>query len=92
MSLGKGTINPLNVIGQRRLSYNPKHFETMNIVIKQSVEIIDAWIYYNLNSRYCIRKKQGLNPERKIIDIWEIGFEDPQELTLFNLGCPYLNK
>ena len=90
MSLGKGTVNPLNVLGQRRLQYSPKHFETMNINSVYHVDIIDAWVYYHLNSRYCIRKKQGLNSERKIIDVWEIGFEDPLELTLFTLGCPYL--
>jgi len=92
MPLSKGTVNPLNVLGQRRLSYIPLHFSTIKTQNYFDKEKIDQWIYYNLNSRYCVKLKQGLNSDRKFTDICEIGFEDPKELTMFSLSCPYLNQ
>lgn len=92
MALAKGRINPLNVVGQRKLFYIPKHFSTMNIPEIKYLEEIDRWIYNNLNSRYCVKVKQGLDSERKIIDICEIGIEDHKELSMLGLACPYLHK
>lgn len=92
MALAKGQINPLNVVGHRKLSYIPDHFGIMNISDIYNVEKIDQWIYYNLNSRYCVRKTQGLDAQRKIVDICEIGIEDHKELTMLGLACPYLHK
>lgn len=91
MSLAKGTMNPLNVVGQRRLSYIPKHFGILNFSGTQFAEKIDYWIYTNLNSRYCVVLKQGLDAQRKIIDICEIGIEDTKELTMLSLACPFLH-
>lgn len=92
MALLKGSVNPLNVLGQRRLRYIPLHFAVLKLQNFYHVEKIDQWIYYNLNSRYCVKLKQGLNFERKLIDICEIGLEDPRELTLLSLSCPHLNQ
>lgn len=92
MALLKGTVNPLNVVGQRRLPYIPLHFSVLKISNCYQVEKIDQWIYYNLNSRYCVKLKQGLNSDRKFTDICEIGVEDPKELTMLSLSCPYLNQ
>ena len=94
MPLNKGSVNPLNVVGQRKLTYIPPHFTTLTIKMsdRNEVEKFDQWIYSNLNSRYCVRVKQGLDSHRKIIDVCEIGVEDPKELTMFGLACPYLHK
>lgn len=94
MSLAKGTVNPLNVVGERTLSYIPLHFAKMTIHHFNPYELtkISMWIYQNLNSRYCIRTKQGLDADRRIIDVIELGIEDHRELTMFNLSCPYLYK
>ena len=92
MALAKGRINPLNVVGQRKLSYIPDHFGIMNIADISSAKNIDQWIYYNLNSRYCVKIKQGLDTQRRIVDICEIGIEDHKELTMLGLACPYLHK
>ena len=92
MALAKGRINPLNVVGQRKLSYIPDHFGIMNIADISSANNIDQWIYYNLNSRYCVKIKQGLDAQRRIVDICEIGIEDHKELTMLGLACPYLHK
>lgn len=92
MSLAKGTVNPLNVVGQRKLSYIPDHFGVMNILDIHNIDKIDQWIYYNLNSRYCVKTRQGLDSQRRIVDICEIGVEDSKELTMLGLACPYLHK
>ena len=92
MSLAKGKVNPLNVLGQRRLSYIPTHFSTMSITDARILSDIDQWIYHNLNSRYCVQVKQGLDAQRRIVDVCEIGIEDHKELTMFSLACPLLHK
>jgi len=92
MSLAKEIINPLNVLGQRRLNYIPSHFSTMCISNTRIFAEIDQWIYHNLDSRYCVRVKQGLDAQRRIVDVIEIGIEDHKELTMFSLACPLLHK
>jgi hypothetical protein len=92
MSLAKGTINPLNVLGIRKLTFIPAHFSKITFSNLRNIEEINRWIYSNLNSRYCIRLKQSLNTDKKIIEIIEVGFEEPKELTMFSLSCPHLNK
>jgi len=92
MALVRDEINPLNVLGQRRLAYIPPHFSIMTIVNTDDVEKIDQWIYYHLNSRYCIRVTHELDKNKKIKEIYEIGLEDAKELTMLSLACPYLHK
>ena len=92
MALARGRINPLNVLGLRRLNTIPPHFGTLTIYNIDDVEKINYWIYYNLNSRYCIKIQQGLNENRQITDLCEIGVEDPKELTMLSLACPYLDN
>jgi hypothetical protein len=91
MALANGKINPLNLLGMRRLSYIPPHFESI-IIENKGINIIDQWIYFNLNSRYCIKTTSVLNSERKIVTGLEIGMEDHKELTMFSLACPFLHK
>lgn len=91
MALSKGRVNPLNVIGQRRLPYIPTHFAVMRISDTLYHSRIDEWIYHNLDSRYCVRLRQVLDPQRRIIEVTEIGVEDPKELTMLSLVCPYLH-
>jgi len=92
MSLAKGKVNPLNVFDQRRLSYIPVHFQTAVFYLDKTVlEKIDQWVYYNLNSRYCIKTRLGYR-NKKHADMLEIGIEDPRELTMLILACPFLNN
>ena len=92
MALSKGVVNPLNVVGQRKLSYIPPHFATITIPDIWSSNVIEQWIYYNLNSRYCVRTRQGLDAQRRIVDVCEIGIEDHKEMTMLSLACPHLHK
>lgn len=92
MSLNKGELNPLNVLDFRKLSFIPQHFTKISIITKIDQRAVEHWIEYNLNSRYAIQSKQILDQNKKIIQILEIGLEDPKEMTLFTLGCHYLHK
>lgn len=92
MSLKRGEVNPLNVLGLRKLDFIPKHFET--IVLKTAVrdiKMLDQWISHNLNSRYAIKTTFALDENKKLVEAKEVGMEDPKELTMFSLGCPYIH-
>lgn len=94
MALAKGTANPLNLAGQRKLPYIPVHFSRLVCpsmsLTRSNIDNVDRWIYNNLNSRYSIVTKQILDSNRKIIECFEIGVEDPAELTMLSLACPYI--
>lgn len=92
MSLSRGTVNPLSVLGFRKLSFIPEHFKTISIEHGVDLKIIERWIEYNLNSRYAIRPGFVLNSNKKITAILQIGLEDPRELTMLSLGCSHLHK
>jgi hypothetical protein len=92
MALKKGSINALNILGARKLSYIPKHFAVMRINQTYRVADIDNWIYHNLDSRYAIAKSLKLDNNNKMIEIQEIGVEDAKELTMLSLSCPFLDR
>jgi hypothetical protein len=92
MALNRGTVNALNVLGFRKLSFIPEHFSKISIDSKFDTKIIEQWIEYNLNSRYAIQGKYSLDANRKMISVIEIGIEDPKELTMLSLGCQHLHK
>ena len=92
MSLSRGEINPLSVIGMRRLNFIPKHFGKITIDNATDIKILDQWINYNLNSRYAIKKNLRLDSNNKMIESIESGLEDPKEITMLTLGCPHLHK
>lgn len=92
MSINRGEINPLGVLGLRKLSFVPDHFTTITTENKSQARFIEQWIESNLNSRYAITNKVVLNSENKITTVLEIGLEDPKEITLLTLGCHYLHK
>lgn len=91
MALNKGSINPLNIADARRLSYIPDHFARM-VLREPSLEKLDVWIYQNLNSRYAIVKNLKIDSYNKMIEIHELGMEDPKEITMLSLSCPYLDR
>ena len=92
MSLNRGTVNALNVLGFRKLSFIPEHFARLSIDHRIDVKSVEHWIEYNLNSRYSICSNYGLDHARKIIEITEIGLEDAKELTMLSLGCQLIHK
>jgi len=92
MPLERGTVNPLNLLEQRKLFYPPPHFVSINLSDMRLAEKCDQWIYSHLNSRYCVRTKLALDRDRRTTSVCEISFEDPKELSMFSLACPYLHK
>jgi len=91
MSLNRGTVNALSVLGFRKLSFIPAHFSKISIHNRIDIKAVEHWIEYNLNSRYSIQQNYGLDSSRKVQQVTEIGLEDPKELTLLSLGCHYLH-
>jgi len=92
MSLNRGTINALGLLGLRKLSFIPEHFTILTIEHRFNVKDIEHWIEYNLNGRYAILEGYGLDSNRKIKVTTEIGMEDPKELTMLAIGCNNLHK
>lgn len=92
MPLCRKTLNPLAVANLRKLSFIPNHFTKIKTVKKLNINLIEYWINYNLNSRYAIRKNFVLDDKSKIIEVLEIGLEDPKEISILTLGCPYLHE
>jgi hypothetical protein len=92
MSLVRGSINPLNVLGARRLGFIPKHFARMTLNGIIHTDKIDRWIYQNLDSRYAIIKTLKVDSNNKMIEVHELGVEDAKELTILSLSCPHLDK
>jgi hypothetical protein len=91
MSLNRGEVNPLSVLGLRKLNFIPEHFAKVTVNKTIDIKLIDNWINYNLNSRYAISKNLSLDQNKKMIEVLEIGIEDPKEITMLTLGCPYLH-
>lgn len=91
MSLNRGEVNALNVLGLRKLSFIPKHFSKISLENNIDIKLLGQWIEFNLNSRYAIQTNLGLDDNRKMVSIIEVGFEDPKELTIFTIGCQHLH-
>lgn len=92
MSLSRNEVNPLSVLGVRKLSFIPNHFTKISVSNVSDSKNLDHWINYNLNSRYAIRKTLSLDQNNKMVELMEVGLEDPREITMLTLGCPYVHK
>jgi hypothetical protein len=94
MALVRGKVNALALLGMRKLKRMPPNFAkiTLRDLDHHSVKIVELWILQNLDSRFCIRKNTGLIDDNKMTTVYEVGFEEPKELTMFSLGCPTLHN
>ena len=92
MSLSRGEINPLGVLGLRKLSFIPEHFSKLSVDRLIDAKLLDHWIGYNLNSRYAIKKQYTVDHNNKMVEVLEVGMEDPREITMLTLGCPYIHN
>jgi hypothetical protein len=91
MALKNGKVNPLNVLGLRRVDFPAHHFVYTNIprYTPQYIGKLDLWINQNLNGRYYIGQYIGL-VDNTIVFTTRIGFENEKELSFFSLACPDL--
>jgi hypothetical protein len=90
MSLNRGEINPLGLLGIRRLSFIPEHFTTIHVSKETDIKLLTYWINYNLNSRYAVIDSIMVDDNNKLVNTLEIGMEDPGEISMLTLGCPYI--
>jgi hypothetical protein len=90
MGIYKNDVNPLNVLGMRRLNRIPPNFTKFQIKTFVDIRELDRWIYLNLNSRYCVKKSTAV-VDNKLTTIIEVGIEDPKEISMMTLACPHLN-
>jgi hypothetical protein len=91
MSLSRNEVVPLSVLNLRRLTFIPEHFTKISLPICD-VRKLDHWINYYLNSRYAICRTLSLDSGNKMSEVLEVGLEDPREVSILTLGCPYVHN
>lgn len=77
-------INPLSILGGRRLDFLPSHFVITHFKSLMRIDAID-WIEQHLKGRYFFGTLTKLENDR-IYQYEALAFEEPHELTLFLLG------
>lgn len=90
-----GKINPLNFFNCRKFVKKPDGLEFLQLHYNWSdtEDILEKWIEEHLKGRYyigrhlCVDTKDG-NVSNCIL----VGFENPKELTIFNLSCPHIKR
>lgn len=94
MSLNRNTVNPLSVLGLRKLRTPPAHFVKINadLVSREAIKTLENWINFNLNGRYAITTKTSVGSNNWVSETVEIWFEEPSDRTLLTLGCPHLHN
>jgi K+/H+ antiporter YhaU regulatory subunit KhtT len=92
MALSRGQVNPLSALGVRKLTFIPEHFSSISVSTAVDIKLLDHWINYHLNSRYAIKRSLSVDRLNKVVDVTVIGIEDPREITMLSLGCPYLHN
>ena len=92
MSLNRDIVNPQSVLNLRKLPFIPEHFAKITINKIADVSLIDYWINYNLSSRYAVTKTLSVDSSKRMVEVIEVGLEDPKEVTMLTLGCPYLHN
>lgn len=86
------TLNNLDILKKRKLSYVPPHFSKFKIDNHiLTTHSLENWISSKLSGRYAISKIPVMeNNSLKFNTV--VGFEDSKELTYFILGCPHLRR
>lgn len=90
MTIKNGKINPLNVLGLRKVEFPAHHFSytTLSQYNKSYVAKIEQWIRANLAGRYYIGLYLALSADNSFVYTTKVGFEQGKELSFFNLACP----
>lgn len=85
-----GEINPLNVMGLRRVDHCPPHFEKVFFNSRVSDKKIIDWVYENLSSRFYFGDLyRALDSKPEIYKC--VAFEEPAEASLFLLSLDKIN-
>lgn len=86
-------LNPLDVLGKRKLDVMPIHFKKTKIsVFELDSDDLINWITERLTGRYCISVEPHIDQSGHLKTTTFLGFEDQKELTYCILACPYLRR
>lgn len=91
MALTNGKPNPLNYFKLRRVDFAAPHFNYTTTKPTGQIELLDQWIYQNLNNRYYIGQGITVDTSNSIVYTVQIGFESETDLSFFMIACPYFN-
>jgi|TARA_A200000113_G_scaffold224751_1_gene243469 hypothetical protein len=87
-------VNPLNYFNCRQFTKKPHGLEflKLNYDWNDNEELLEKWILENLKGRFYIGKHLDVDVNGKIQNMILVGFENPKELSLFNLSCPFIKR
>lgn len=78
-------LNPLDILGLRVVPFfTPDHFYTATVNYDHR---LTHWINEQLAGRYFLQ----VDYSQRIGTVVHLGFEDPKELTMLMLACPYIH-
>jgi len=86
--------NPLNFLDARKFTKKPKGLVFQELPEKghEYLKIVENWIVDNLKSRYYIGNHIKIDKSDQVVHSILVGFEDPKEMSIFNLSCPHFPK
>jgi len=88
--LKHGIVNPLNVLGLRRISHCPPHFEKVFLNLRVPEKTITDWIYENLEGRFWSGDlAQEIDGRTQIF--YCVAFEKSSEASYFALCLDLIN-
>ena len=86
-------LNPLDVLGKRKLTFMPLHFAKAKISDCEFItDDLTDWIENRLDGRFSICHEPSIDANGKLGTATFIGFENQKELTYFLLACPYSRR
>jgi hypothetical protein len=85
MALKNGKPNPLNLLGLRRVDFPARHFYYTTLD-PNKIQLINDWIFNNLNGIYYLGRKLILDHTNSIQYALTLGFEEEKELSFFLLS------
>jgi hypothetical protein len=85
-----GDVNPLNVLGLRRVEHCPPHFTKINFDLRVNFKNITDWIFENLDGRF-YAADAFFDSGEKLGMHKCIAFEIPGEASYFSLLLDKLN-
>ena len=86
--------NSLNYFDCRKFSKKPDGLQILKLQTDhtETNEHIEKWILENLKGRYYIGKHLDVDNHGTIKNYLLVAFENPKELSIFNLSCPYIQR
>ena len=86
--------NSLNYFDCRKFSKKPDGLQILKLQTDhtETNEHIEKWILENLKGRYYIGRHLDVDRNGTIKNYLLVAFENPKELSIFNLSCPYIQR